>query len=113
MNRNPSALIPALVLAALTLAAAALAKVAPQGSWLVLAGPALIAGGLLGVDAWRRRRWPAVGVVVMAAAIPIACGVVGVRDAAAVAELIPFFACFGAVALVLDAGTGRATCRQV
>ncbi len=113
MNRNPSPLIPALVLAVLTLIAAALAKVAPQSSWLVLAGPALMAGGLLAVDAWRRRGWPAVGVVVMAAAIPVACGVVGARDAAAVAGLIPFFACFGAVALVLEERTGRWACRRV
>jgi hypothetical protein len=102
MNRTLSSLGPALFMALLILIASALAVAAPRASWAAIAGPILLALGLIGIDLVQRRRLlPSPGALLVAAAILVACGIVGSSDLNRLAGLIPILGSCAAVPIIL------------
>ncbi|HVT61515.1 MAG TPA: hypothetical protein VHR45_24350 [Thermoanaerobaculia bacterium] len=117
MNRTLSNLGPALFLALLILAATALAAAATRASWTAVAGPLLLVLGLVGTDLVRRRRpgrrsLPSSSVLLLAAAILVACGIVASRDLDRLAGLIPILGSCAAVPVILRHEGARTSCRR-
>lgn len=101
MKRNLSNLGPALFMALLILVASALTKVTPHVPWAVLAGPVLLALGLIGIDLVRRRRWlPSPSALLVAAAILGACGILASGDRQYLAAMVPILGTCAAVPVI-------------
>jgi peptidoglycan/LPS O-acetylase OafA/YrhL len=117
MNRIPSNLGPALSMALVMLAAAALAKAAPQAAWTAVAAPLLLVLALVGTDLVQRRRagrrpLPSASVLLVAAAILVACGIVASRDLDGLAAMIPILGSCAAVPVILRRQGTRTSCRR-
>jgi hypothetical protein len=102
MNRTLSNLGPALFMALLILVASALTKAAPHAPWAAIAGPVLLALGLVGIDLVRRRRWlPSPSALLVAAAILVACGILASGDRQYLAAMVPILGTSAAVPVIL------------
>jgi hypothetical protein len=117
MNRTLSNLGPALFLTVVMLAATALVKAAPQASWAAFAGPLLLVLALVGTDLFLRRRSgrrlvPSSSALLVAAAILVACAIVGPRDLDRLAAMIPLLGCCAALPVILRPAGARASCRR-
>ncbi len=115
MNRRFPDVGPALILAAAMLGGTALAVAAPHGSWTAVGGPLLLALAVVGTDvAWRRRSGlgsgPSAGALVVAASILVACGIVGFRDSARIAEMMPLLGSCAAAPFILRRKGARTSC---
>jgi hypothetical protein len=112
MNRTLSNLGPALFLAAVMLAASALAAAAPHSLWAAVAAPLLLALGLVGTDLVQRRRFRlSPEVLLLAAAILVACGIVASRGPDQLALMIAVFGSSVAIPVVLRPRGARTPCR--
>jgi peptidoglycan/LPS O-acetylase OafA/YrhL len=117
MNRTLSNLGPALFMALLMLVASALAVAAPRASWAAFACPMLLVLGLVGTDLVQRRRsgrrlLPSASVLLLAAAILVACGIVASHDLNRLAGLIPILGSCAAVPVILRHEGARTSCRR-
>lgn len=106
MDRSKSNLSLALLPAVAMLAAAALAAIAPPSPWIAAAGPLLLVSAMVVADAIQRRRaggrWrPSASALVIAAAILVACGIVGLRDPGNVAMMVPILGSCTAIPFIL------------
>ena len=106
MNHTLSNLGPALFLAVVMLVATALVAAAPHASWAAVAGPLLLALALVGTDLVQRRRsgrgsLPSASVLLLAAALLVACGLVASRDLGRLAGMIPILGSCVAVPVIL------------
>ena len=115
MSRTLSNLGPALSLAIAILAATAVAAAAPQALWAAVAGPLLLALALVGIDLVQRRREghsrPSPVVLLLAAVILVACGIVASHDLRQVAMMIPILGSSVVVPVILrpKAARGRSS----
>jgi len=113
MNRSKPNFAPALLVAVAMLAAASLAALAPRTPWNAAAGPLLLVGALLVADVIQRRRAggrsrPSTSALVVAAAILVACGIVGFSDPDGVAMMVPILgSCTVIPFIVSTSGTAR------
>jgi hypothetical protein len=117
MNRTLSNLGPALFLAVVMLVATALAKAAPHAAWTAAAGSLLLVLALVGTDLVHRRRsghraLPSAGVLLLAAGILVACGIVASRDLDRLAVMIPILGCCAAVPVFLRPEGASTSCRR-
>jgi hypothetical protein len=106
MNRTLSHLAPALWVAAGILSASALAAAAPHAAWTAVVCPLLLVLALLGADLIQRRRSgggssPSPGVLLLAVAVPVACGILAFRNPAGLAEMLPILGCGAAVPVIV------------
>jgi hypothetical protein len=111
MNRRLSNLGPALFLAVVMLVATALAVAAPRASWTAAAGPLLLVLALVGTDLVQRRRLlPSPSVLMLAATLLVACGIVASRDPGRLAGMIPILGSCAALPILLRHQGARTSC---
>jgi hypothetical protein len=119
MNGRLSHLAPALLMAAAILFASALAAAAPHAAWTAVVCPLLLVIALLGADLIHRRRSggeapPSPSVLLLAVAIPVACGIVGFRNPGGLAEMIPILGSCAAIPVIIRrTGAQTQTCPRV
>jgi hypothetical protein len=116
MNRTLSNLGPSLFLAAAILVASALTVAAPHASWAAVAGPLLLVLALVGTDVALRRRSgrgtrPSASVLLLAASLVVACGIVASNGPDRLAGMILILGSGAAVPVVLRQGA-RPSCRR-
>jgi hypothetical protein len=113
MNCTLSNLGPGLVLAVVMLVSSALAARAPHASWTAVAGPLLLVLALVGADLVRRRRFlPSPSVLLVAAAILVAGGIVAARDLDRLAGTMPILGGCAVIPLILRNQGARTSCRR-
>jgi len=117
MHRMLSNLAPALILAAAMLLATAVAAAAPRTSWAAVAGPVLLVLGLLGADLVARHRCggrslPSASVLLLAAGLLVACGIVASLGVERLAETIPLLGSCAAVPVILRQQSAHIACRR-
>jgi len=117
MNRTLSNLGPALLLAVVMVVATALVVAAPHAWWTAVAGPLLLVLALVGTDVVQRRRsgrrsLPSPSVLLVAATILVACGIVASRDLDHLAVMIPILGSCAAVPVILRHQGARTSCRR-
>ncbi|MDP9120106.1 MAG: hypothetical protein M3O15_01865 [Acidobacteriota bacterium] len=117
MNRTLSDLGPALFLSAVMLVATTLVGAAPHASWTAAAGPLLLGLALVGIDIVQRRRsgrgsLPAPGVLLLAAALLAACGIVASGDPGRLAGMFPILGSSVVAPVLLRREGARPACRR-
>jgi hypothetical protein len=117
MNHTLSNLGPALFLAVVMLVATALAVAAPHASWTAVAGPLLLALALVGTDLVDRRRsgrrlLPSPSVLLVAATLLVACGIVASRGLDRLAGMFPILGSCAAVPIILRHKGAPTSCRR-
>jgi len=113
MSRPLRSYVPSLAVALATLLASAIIVSWRDARWPVFLAPAVLLVALLGVDLWRGRRI-SLPTAILAVAVIGACGIIGIHDRPALAELVPLLgACAAIPSLVHAAGRPRraAVCR--
>jgi hypothetical protein len=109
MNRT----LAALSLAVAMLLASALAVAVPGASWTAVAGPSILVLALLGTDlALRRRAVPSASVLLLAAAMVVACAIVASRGLDRLAEFIPLLGSCAALPVLLRREGAGPSCRR-
>ncbi len=115
MNRALTSLGPALFLALVMLVATALVVAAPHTPWILAAGPLMLVVALVGTDVFQRRRsgrgsLPSPSIVLLAVAILAGFAIIGTRNPATLAAMIPIYGSCAAMPFILRSERSRPAC---